>query len=72
MKRYKVLGNRNNEGYRHGVDEIECLQGKWVKYEDVKAILETNERLVNRGKALVGDQTLYDTDFGRVTGTKRP
>ena len=72
MKRYTILGSTDIEGWRHGVEEIENLQGKWVKYEDVKAILETNERLVNRGKALVGDQTLYDTDFGRVTGTKRP
>ena len=71
MDRYS-LTVKVRDDYTAYADGVKDENGRWVKYEDVKAIEKTNEILANRCKPLVGNQTLYDSDFGRITGTQRP
>ena len=67
MKRYK-LDNRDANSERN-LWESPC--GDWVKYEDVEKLLEQNKRLIEKVKRHK-DNDIYDSDFGRITGTQRP
>jgi len=62
MKRYKT------DADPYGYDEDE--HGKWVRYEDVRTLIEENARL-RKEKMDRNISSLTDEDFGRITGTRR-